>query len=166
MIQIHFHESEFKKALTKLNEFGGLLNEAKNLIQDLTEGDVKQLSLSLTENWVQQKTGFNNIGAAFNLLGKEAQYKRLVEISSRTKLSEENHILKKGSYELKPEAYKKTEETYKVYLDSSLEENYNILSEAVALINKCGVNALKCIIPTTDINKPYTINPYLLNFIQ
>jgi len=158
-VQIDFQQVEFEKAVQQLNNAAAIYNKALDCFQAIT-GERKIQQIEELESYIKSKTGFSNIKMSATLLDLNAEYTFLSEWLS--KLQPEVIEIKNGIAVVKPTLLDACKETYTIYLKDTLVEDYHLLEQACAILNKVS-NPTYTKFMRPDYNGKYSVAKIQLN---
>lgn len=132
-IQIDFNQIEFEKAVQQLNNAAAIYNKALDCFQTIT-GKREIQQIDLLESYITSKTGFKNVPMSATLLEVNEEYFFINEYLN--KLQPEVVDVVNGIAVVKQTLLDAAKETYTLYLNDILVEDYHLLEQACSVLNK------------------------------
>lgn len=161
-IEVAFHEQEYNKQLTQLDNKLNQLNTGVQLAKTITDNTVKEFDLNQVNEYLKQKIDMPNLEAVADMLNQKNNYLKLAEIyGKKDELESEYIIFGSGSYNLKEDALQTLKRANTTYLSNDKVATYKTLEKAVNLLNTLSPEDLTSMQKTYD--GKYLINKQRLN---
>ena len=138
-IELDFHQIQFEKHLKEETLKADKLNKALETIKLITDNEVSSFDINALNTFLNNATGFRNVGMSASALNLDEEYQLIYEASQ---LMSEYISLKDGKYVVDEYSLK---EFYTDFLTDAELEIYNTLLKALKILNKVDFRYFQCI---------------------
>lgn len=138
-IELEFHQIQFEKHLKDENLKVDKLNNALKLIKLVTDGNVSTIDIEALNSFLNDTTGFRNVGMSASALNLDIEYQTIVDAAQ---ITSEYIFLKDGKYVVSEDSLK---DFYTDYLTDAELEVYNTLLKAYKILNNVDFRYYQCI---------------------
>jgi ferritin-like metal-binding protein YciE len=145
-IQLEFHQMQFEKHLKDEKIKAEKLNKALETIKLITNNEVSSIDIDALNNFLNDATGFKNVGMSASALNLDVQYQLISDAST---IKSDFISLKNGKYTIDENSLK---DFYTDWLTDTEIQVYNTLEKALKILNKIDSRYYQCI-NTTGIDK-------------
>ena len=145
-IELDFHQIQFEKHLKEETLKADKLNKALETIKLITDNEVSSFDINALNTFLNNATGFRNVGMSASALNLDEEYQLIYEASQ---LMSEYISLKDGKYVVDEYSLK---EFYTDFLKDAEIEVYTTLEKAFKILNKVDSRYFQCI-NTNGIDK-------------
>lgn len=138
-IELEFHQIQFEKHLKDETLKADKLNKALELIKLITDSKVSTIDIEDLNSFLNDVTGFRNVGMSASALNLDEEYQLITEASQ---LTSEYIFLKDGKYVVDEYSLK---DFYTDFLTDAELEIYNTLLKALKILNNIDFRYYQCI---------------------
>lgn len=138
-IELEFHQIQFEKHLKDETLKADKLNKALELIKLITDSKVSTINIEDLNSFLNDATGFRNVGMSASALNLDEEYQLITEASQ---LTSEYIFLKDGKYVVDEYSLK---DFYTDFLTDAELEIYNTLLKALKILNNIDFRYYQCI---------------------
>ena len=138
-IELAFNEIQFESDLKNETVKADKLNKALELVKLITDGEVLTIDIDALNRFLNNATGFRNVGMSASALNLDIEYQTIVDASQ---IASEYISLKDGKYIVDEKSIK---EYHTLYLKDAELEVYNTLLKAYKILNSVDSRYYQCI---------------------
>ena len=122
------NDTAITNEIKMLNTFKDKLNTIKTLYRKFTDEECDKISMEGMNEWLKEKTGFDNPELTSKLLNKHSEYYELAQLFELASSNQTNRLTKRGNtWQLEQKTIRAIEDSHTVFLSDRIQPDYEKL---------------------------------------